>query len=521
MGDVIVLVWVGFIFFAAVFFASISIVHLFKKRKIGFDKGFLFSLSACVAAVMLCLSIWPPLHRVYDDEPTYISQSVNILSLGKASITIMGSRLRPEAFDAWTSNPKFPGFAWAEAVLLFLTKDFEHSYFILNIVLGALSVAAVYRIAWLWSASYGVAWWSAIFFACLPVRITYSMSAASDIAGLFFFLLFLLFISEYGSQQSKRILYAALFCGIYSICIKQFYVIPILLGLAAALYIYRRNGSLDRKLYSQILLDAVCLFLPILAAIPVFLFSDSMKGGYSFAFIFKNLCTSISYLFSYKQSTFLTAWAALAAVGRSIFYKRDNPVIGLAGWLLTGILLNSMFYAGGFSYPGAAYSDRYFLPLALPFVFLAAKGMVDIFTRFWSRLLSVLFFILLLVNASFASNQLVAQAKNAFDYKETLLLKQVLPLVPDEAYMMDRSAVLVTMISSKKTILTDLFLRGHHPEKVVFLKGISDVIYDYYNTKEKVSADNILNTAYRCKPLTGSPLKEADLSATPFLCTRK
>lgn len=521
MCDVIVLVWVGFIFFAAVFFASISIVQLFQNKKIGFDKGFLFSLSACVVAVMLCLSIWPPVHRVYDDEPTYISQSVNILSLGRPSITIMGSRLKPEAFDAWTSNPKLPGFAWLEAVTLFLTKDFEHSYFILNIILGALSVAAVYRIAWLWTASQAVAWWSAIFLACLPARITYSMSAVSDIAGLFFFLLFLLFISEYRNQQSKRILYAALFCGIYSICIKQFYVILVFSGLAVVLYIYRRKGFLDRKLYSQILLDTVCLFLPILTAIPVFLFADLMKGGYSFAFILKNLCTSISFLFNYKQSTLLTALAALAGVGRGIFYKKDNLVISLAGWLLAGILLNSMFYGGGFSYPGTAYSDRYFLPLAFPFVFLAAKGMVDVLTRFWSRFLSVLFFIILISNAFFASYRLDAQAKNSFFYKETLLLKQMIPFVSNEVYIMDKSAVLVTMISSKKTILTDYFLQGNHPKKVVFLKGISDVIYDYYNTKDKVSADTILNTAYRCKPLTPSPLKEEDLSATPFLCTRK
>src|SRR5208283_3126417 len=124
------------------------------------------------------------------------------------------------------------------------TQNFEQSYFILNIILGTLSIAAVYRIVWTLTTSHAVAWWSAIFLACLPARITYSMSAASDIAGLFFFLLFLLFITEYRTLKAKRILYAALFCGVYSICVKPLYAIFIIFGLAAALYVYRRDGWL-------------------------------------------------------------------------------------------------------------------------------------------------------------------------------------------------------------------------------------------------------------------------------------
>src|SRR5208283_2836466 len=175
--------------------------------------------------------------------------------------------------------------------------------------------------------------------ACLPARITYSMSAASDIAGLFFFLLFLLFITEYRTLKAKRILYAALFCGVYSICVKPLYAIFIIFGLAAALYVYRRDGWLDKKLYLQILLDSVCLFLPILSALPFVLLSDSKAAAYSFQFMFKNLYTSIAYLFNYKQNTPLTAWAALMAIGRSVFYKKDNLVNGCAGWFLMGLLM--------------------------------------------------------------------------------------------------------------------------------------------------------------------------------------
>jgi len=520
MSDFIVLIWVGFIFFGTVFFSCNSVVQLFQNNRIKFDRGFFLSLSACLVALILCLSIWPPLHRVYDDEPAYVSQSYNILSLGKPSVTIKGSRLQPEIFDRWTSDPKLPGYAWLEAVVLFLTKDFEQSYFMLNIVLGVLSVALLYRIAWLWTASNAVAWWAAIFLACLPARVTYSMSAGSDIAGLFFFLLFLYFISEFRSLNDKSMLYAAIFGGLFSICVKPLYGIFVVFGLAGAMYIYQRNGLLDRKLRVQILMDTVCLSLPILISIPVFLIYELKHRLFAFSFISENLFTSIFYLFDYKQNTILTVLAAIVAAGWGVFYKKDNLVIALTGWFLTGFLMFSMFCAGGFSYPGQCYSDRYFLFFAFPFVLLAAKGMADTLTGGYPRLLGTLFFMVLVINAFFASNHLACEAKNDFYNKETLLLRKVFPFIPNDAYIIDKGAVLVTMISTKRSILTDLFVNGFHPKKVVFMKGIYDNFYDPYDAKNSVLIIRILDTTYHCKPLFTSLLKEADLSATPLLCER-
>ena len=519
MRDAIVLGWVAFIFFAAAFFASISIVHLFQNKKLCFDKGFLYSLSACFVSVMLCLSIWPPIHRVYDDEFSFISQSVNINSSGRPCIILKGSRLHPETFASWKANPKFPGFAWLETIILFFTKDFEYSYFILNIILGALSVAVVYRIAWVWSASHAVAWWSAIFLACLPVHITYSMSAASDISGSFFFLLFLCFISEYRGLKAVRFLYAALFCGTFSICIKPFYGVFVILGLGMALYIFRREGLVDKKLRSQVLLDTACLFLPILSAIPVYLFNDTKNGAYSFSFVIKNLCTSFFYFIDYKQNTILTTLAALAAVGRSIFYKKDILINKLTWWVMSGILMFSVFCSGGISYPGYAYSDRYFLFLVFPFIFLAAKGMSDSLTRAWSFFWGALYLILLVANAFFASSHLNEAAMNGFHYKKALLLGQAFRFVPDDAYILDDSAAFITTISPKRSIHSEIFWHGDRPEKVVFFQGMS--IKDSDDQKRTVMIENILNVGYHCVPLVAAPLKEAYLSTTPYLCTRK
>jgi len=517
MYDRIVLVWVGFIFFASVAFASISLLQLVQHKKIAIDKGFWLSLSACLVALLLCLSVWPPFHHVYEDEFSFISQSVNILSMGKASITTKGSLLHPEAFISWTANPKLPGYAWLEAVLLTFSKDHLYSYFLLNIVLGTLLVGIMYRIAWILTESHLTAWWAAIFLASLPARITYSMSAASDISGAFFFFLFLLFICEFRGLNSRRILYAAIFCGIYSICIKPFYAVFVLAGLAISLPFYKREGVLDKQMFSQALLDTFCLLLPVLFAFPVFLFSDLNAGGYSFSFALKNIYTSLVYLFDYKQNTFLTVLAALFIILRSFFYRKDELVTGLAGWFWAGFLVISVFFAGGFSITNQAYSDRYFLFFAFPFVLLAGKGVFEAVILSRSQVLSGVIFIVLIANASYAAHLYVVKSKYHGFYKKAILLEKISHLIPDKAYVIDECAAFIAVKTDLKSIQTTFFLNGDHPREIVFLKGLPDFAYPYRTTM----TENVLKTQYICQPLSYAPFREGDLSAWPMLCDKK
>jgi len=233
--------------------------------------------------------------------------------------------------------------------------------------------------------------------------------------------------------------------------------------------------------------------------------------------MFKNFYTTISYLFNYKQNTVLTALFALAALWRSIFYQKDNLVNGLAGWFLMAFLMISAFFAGGISYPGDAYSDRYFLFFTFPFVLLAAIGIVNVTSTVQSRSLIGLLFIILVANAFIASHNLDAKAKDLFYYKKIPLLKQMMRVIPGKAYVIEECAALVVAESSMKSIQTMLFLGGDHPKEVVFLKGI----YDFTDPRRTVLVENILHTEYHCNPLVARPFKERDLSATPYLCIRK
>lgn len=471
---------------------------------------------------MFCLCIWPPAHRVFDDEFTFISQSVNIVTYGKAGILLKGSRLEPEILGSWTESPKLPGFAWLEAVVLFLTKNFEYSCFILNIVLGALSVGVAYRIAWTLTGSEAIAWWSSFFLASLPAFISYSMSGASDIAGLFFFLLFLHFIIEYRFLTARALLYAALFCGLYSICIKPLYGAFVVCGFIMALYIYRRAGLLDGEQLPGILLNTFCLFLPMVWVVPVFLSCDSMAGfHWALSYLFGNLCTTISYLLDYKHNSLVTVLVAMAAVMQSIFYKKDNLVILFAGWFLIALFILSLFSAGGISYSSGVYSDRYFLFLAFPVVFLAAKGVPGLVSRSGVPFLGMLIFVLLAGNAVYASNNLNEEAKNNFFYRKILLWKQVFPYVPQGAYILDECAATVSAISPHKAIQTEMFLKGDQPRRVVFLQGIPGDLYNPEDPKRMASVRNIFNNKYLCEPLVSRPIQEASLFAMPLLCAHK
>jgi Dolichyl-phosphate-mannose-protein mannosyltransferase len=514
MGNLAVLVWVVFIFAGSLFFSVTSLMELIRPKSYRLDRGFWLSISACAIAFLLCLSTAPAFYRVYHDEFVFISQSCNILLSGSAGVLLKGSRLHPEIIASWVSNPKLPGFAWLEAVVLFVTRDFEHSYFILNMILGVLCVVLEYRIVMVLTANRAKAWWAAVFLACLPVRTTYAMSAASDIAGLFFFLLFLFFSVEYRTGRSRRLLYAALFCGMYSVCIKPFYGIMLLGALALLLAFYRKTGLIDGRANAQLWTDAFCLGLPIACAVPVMLISKE-KEPFSLLFMLKNLQISFWYLFNYKQNTVL---ATLAAV-TGLFYARGKLTAVSGVWLLGGLLIIAVFYAGGLTYPGQAYSDRYFLPLTPAFAFLAAQGTADVLTP--PRTLSVIFLAVLLMSAVWATQHLTHEARDSFYYHKSQVLKRAFPLVPDDAYVLDASAPLIAAISSKKSIQSELFVQGDHPAKVVAFKGAADGFYNADDRRNMALVWKTLDAEYLCRPLTARPIKEAYLSATPFLCSLK
>ena len=230
-----------------------------------------------------------------------------------------------------------------------------------------------------------------------------------------------------------------------------------------------------------------------------------------------NFYTTVSYLFSAEQSTVLTILAALIAILQNIFWKKDNWVTILTVYFLGGILFLSAFCAGGIFYLGSGYSDRYILPFAFPFVFLAAKGVINLAATVQSRLLWGAFFVVLGMNSLFSLRHLAVITKNNPYNKKVLLLQRVAQVVPNEAYIIEECAALVTAKTSKRSIQTMLFLRGDNPKKVVFLKGLTD----FTDMQRTFLVADILNARYSCSPLVVRPFMNGKLSVQPLLCVQK
>ncbi len=514
--DTIVLVWVASMFFATLFFVTAVIVHLIRHKKIVLDKGALLLLSACLTALIMDVSAAPPVHHVYDDEVSYITQSVNILASGQAGLLLKGSLLAPDRLASWTSHNKFPGFGWLGAVVLFFTRDAQHIFFILNLFLGVLTVAVIYRIAWLLTASNAVAWWSAVFLACLPAHISYSLSGASDISASFFFLLGVLLMCEFRTLRKNIFIYAALFSGIYSVCIRPPYALWVLPGFLGVLYVYAHKGWLDKKISAKISVDALCLFVPIVCAYPFLLKTQADGETFAIPFILKSIHTSILYLFDFKQNAPLITLAALFTVIRNVLRKDGALTRWLVLWFLAGLLIINCS-AGPIAYPGRSYSDRYLLFFVLPYVLLAAQGITELTSRPRLRFLAGLFFVIVVVNAVVASHGLLNMVKSEGYFTKTLLLRKMVAVIPDNAYVIDECADLVAVNTTKRAIQTRFFINGERPQEVVFLKGVSD----FSDPARTDLVANILMVEYQCRPLVGSAYNEAELSAVPLYCKRK
>ena len=519
MCDIVVMWWVFFVLFFTVFLSVFAAVCLFRNQRIKFDRGFYFASCACLIAFVLSAFTLPAFHRVYYDENILTSQAVNILSTGKPNIVLKGSRLHPEAFASWAMNLKLPGFACLESSVLFFTRDFN-GILTMNFLLGILLVGLVYRLSWLLSHCERLAWWSACVLACLPARVTYCVTASLDVSGLFFFLLFCLFLFEYRDCRHSIIMYAAIFAGAYSVYIKPFYLILDLMVGASVLYFYRRKNIFKQDFLIKILIATACLMLPAVFAVPIFFHSNSKLDVYSINYVLENLRMSFCYLINERQNLAVATVFVLVSTVRGFNGNGDILSKAFAGWLWGGILLFSVFNSGGISFPGHAYSDRYFLILAFPFVYLAGKGIVDTLTFFRFPFSWLLILCFLLFNGYCASQSLTAYAKNNFHYQKALLLKKIFPLIDDNTYILDESAPFITTISDKKAIQMNYFLKDDHPSKVIYLMGNPLGDYAYDDPVMEVELKKVLDKEYLCKLLTGSSVRAQYISAVPYICLR-
>jgi hypothetical protein len=501
------LLFITLLLFGLVISGIAAAVRLFQKEWSGIHghENACLSLSSgsillavCVLGLLLRVWVVPHIQHVYYDEVYYLSQAENILYQGNAAVPLKGSGVLPEISE---DSFRAAGFPVLLAFGALLAGDMERAGPFVNIVLAVLSIAAAYRIVRQWTADGALAGWAAFFWAILPVSIKYSTCAAADVSAAALFLLSLMFLGDWIHRRERLFFYTALFAGAYSACIKPIYGLFCLGSLWVAFQMLFARPGLKEEVRAQrdrILFDAALIIVPlalILVQCALREVKNSYTQFYSQQLILKNLWQNVGYLFSPEQGNWAISVLFAVGAGRVILGKET----GVARWVLicfvTGYGMISGFYLGNMCYRASTDSERYFMLIAFPFVWLAALGarriMKSMRCRSWGL---VAISCAVIFGSGYALPHLIANTVQRKIYRDVTLLPKVLAFVPDDAYVIHENISSITTQGLKKAIAVELFLYKDRPRRVANLRGIG-----WYTQSEKMlMAQTVLEREYRC-----------------------
>ncbi|NTV28619.1 MAG: phospholipid carrier-dependent glycosyltransferase [Candidatus Omnitrophica bacterium] len=494
-------------------------------------------LPVSVSALALALRLWcvPSMHHVYYDEFAYMAEAHNILCFAHPGQVLRGSRSAPEIFSASANlRTGFPVLlALAEATVPDMCiehpaapEQAERRLFWLNIGLGVLSVAMLYRIILRATATASLAGWSAVVLAVLPAHIKYSASLSADVSVLFFFLLSLMCLLEWAAVRQKLFMLTALFAGAYSACIKPIYLPFLAVALlAVTVPLYRRKELRGREL-GDILYYACCTLLPLALFLAPGAASETHGRSdllYSWGHWQKNILPNLLSLLDRREFNVVASLLALAGLGWVVTRRRDGFIMAMMLWFCLGFILLAGYFAGGLSYQSFTTSDRFFFVIAAPFALLAAVGArsVCVLVGRWGRSAALaaatLMLVALCVNGIYASRHIVAYTSTRFVYKQWLFVRKTAPLLPADAALVCADSAFISVMTAQKVLRGDLFLSGDRPLRIV-----------YYTSSgcpgaapEVRSLGQVIRSQYTCDLLYESLLPGAEgCTLRAQLCTK-
>lgn len=526
----------GVVVVVTLFLCRIALRHSYGLSK----KGVRLMFSVCVLALALRLWGVPIEHRVYYDEFHYLSTAQNIFFNGINATTVKGSRWIVEV-PGKTTRPA--GFGLLLVLFYSLTGlDVRTAPFVMNIILGILSVALVYRIAWRLFEDTIIAWWSAVFLAFSPVHILCSTCASADVAGFFFFLLAIMFLAEWsrilverrkGGQgiSGRLVLYAAIFSGCYGIYVKPEYIVLFVAWFATFFVLFVPINGIDRKAFLDFIFIPGCLLLPVFLLMPTMIGIESRYGRFfSWEYIQRFSLGNVGYLFNINKTNLVMTYSALLSVGTIIYRWNDRFLKWLVILFCLGFFAMSGYFAGDL--PNSSLGRHLFL-LLLPFVLLAGDGMRILLGKFFRFRLLVgggLFLIVgmatiyaLGTNVNYVclnkTRGIRIQLNRNRDYwfvhwHDRKMFKLAEQIIPDDAYIVYDDPTYFTTMTSRRSLSWNRFSMGDYPCKIALLRGLS------WANEEKCKTVNALKM-YKCRELVTTSWKAQTGPLAIDLCERK
>ncbi|MBD3202654.1 hypothetical protein GF327_00005 [Candidatus Woesearchaeota archaeon] len=269
-------------------------VKLFDKKTV------FFLILIFFIGFFLRMCVFPHQHQVFFDEDTYLDMAKHMAAKAKAgicnSISING---KCQSELTLTHYPK----GWPFIISIFFRMfGISHNLgFIINSVLGSLSVFLVFFLADLVFNDKKAGLWASMFLAVSPVHVIFSKSSSAEISSVFFILLtlclYFLFLKE------KKTGYLLMFFASLVFCIQTRFENFVLLLLIFRVFLKIRKNL--AKKHILILLSCLIAVIPLLFLIFFFIerYINSKIWIFSFNVLISNIFPLISAFFNFRFIT--------------------------------------------------------------------------------------------------------------------------------------------------------------------------------------------------------------------------
>lgn len=463
------------------------------------NKNISYSIAVFFIAFIFRVYTIPHLHHVYYDEFLYLNTAENIVHFNVFAPTVIGDQDLLQ-LEGKAIRPN--GYPLLLSFFIGLHSDPENAVFLLNILLGSLSVVLIFWIVYLtFGNNLNIAFWSAVVLNFLPAHLKYSGSGSADIASLFFVLLSCCVVVFYFKKRIISLLYISLFAAIYSVYVKPENIVFLLLFPVLFIFLYRNRYIKKSVLVSVICLTGLLIF-PLLNGVPVILkqLEGNAHGSFlSFKHLLKNVLFNFQYLFDFRFHSLISTIFFISG-GIVLSCKERKKGLFLLGWFILFYVISCSYFHGMFSLLHTSDGDRHFFPLAIPFVVLAGYG-ISIFLKKRSHRLFWAVFVLfaLIVNSAFASRRIISYTAGRNVFAEYQYLKESSKNIPDDMFIVTYAPYAVNAVMGKKVVDAGVFVHlKKYPRQIVLFRGF----FWSENKEESISFEKILADEYDFKTIS-------------------
>ena len=432
---------------------------------------------------------------MFYDELYFINVAQNMYYHQQYGTTLQGDKYKPEKI-AFYYRPGGHPFLINLFYLLF--GESEKSVFLMNPILGALSVVLIFLFTYAIFNSVSIAFWASLFVNIFPVHLKYSACASSEVSSFFFVSLALFAFILFNKFNNPSPLYLLTATTLFSSYIRPenaLFLIPLIVFFIVLV----KDGKLPKKQLLDLLYFIFVLVLPLLIQIVPICIKEAInaKGRFwSLRLLQGHILYNAGYLFSHRYN--FISCIVFSLFGIPILYRINRVILsGFMLWFLVFFIAYSGYFMGYFSAEGDG--DRYFFLCIIPlsvFAAVAVKHLLDKCNSRYGLFVSGLLLIIFVSNSFTVTKRIYETIPSSTIYRECAFLKDAGKGLPDAEYVLTMIPFFVTSQWNKKALDYPEFIKsGFLYPKMLLLKGA------YWKEEDFLKEEEFLKKFYDFKIL--------------------